>query len=143
MKDQIENRPENLKPPNFYRGCVDYGEQRPPHTRSAAELVRGWRGIKVYRDSDGRDCPHCDNSGGLVVPGFNQGSQRRAAMSTEARVIIDIADRQRKGVAKYGVSTEQNPLPLRDWLQHAYEEALDMAVYLKRAIEEIDREERQ
>jgi hypothetical protein len=42
------------------------------------------------------------------------------------------------GVAKYGTTVADNPLPLRAWLQHAYEETLDEAIYLKRAIEEID-----
>ena len=59
---------------------------------------------------------------------------------TEARVCADIAARQALGVRKYGVTVEANPLPLRDWLQHAYEETLDQAVYLRRAIEQIDRE---
>ena len=59
---------------------------------------------------------------------------------TEARVCADIAARQALGVRKYGVTVEANPLPLRDWLQHAYEETLDQAVYLRRAIQQIDRE---
>jgi hypothetical protein len=59
---------------------------------------------------------------------------------TEARVCADIAGRQALGVRKYGVTVEQNPLTLRGWLQHAYEETLDQAVYLRRAIEQIDRE---
>jgi hypothetical protein len=54
---------------------------------------------------------------------------------TEARVCEDIASRQRLGIAKYGVTVEQSDEKFRAWLQHAYEEALDMAVYLKRAIE--------
>lgn len=58
---------------------------------------------------------------------------------TEARVCADIARRQQHGLAKYGVSVEANPLQLRAWLQHAYEEHLDAAIYLRRAIEEIDR----
>ena len=58
---------------------------------------------------------------------------------TEARVCADIAHRQAHGLRKYGVSVEHNPLTLRQWLQHAYEEALDQAIYLKRAIEQIDR----
>lgn len=57
---------------------------------------------------------------------------------TEARVCVDITKRQAEGVAKYGVTVEANPLPLRQWLQHAYEETLDKAIYLRRAIEEID-----
>jgi hypothetical protein len=39
------------------------------------------------------------------------------------------------GIAKYGVTVEQSDEKFKAWLQHAYEEALDMAVYLKRAIE--------
>lgn len=58
---------------------------------------------------------------------------------TEARVVEDIASRQRVGLNKYGVSVEGNPLSLRQWLQHSYEESLDQSVYLRRAIEEIDR----
>lgn len=56
---------------------------------------------------------------------------------TEARVCADIAARQQRGVAKYSTTVEQNPLTLRQWLQHAYEECLDQAIYLKRAIEEM------
>jgi hypothetical protein len=55
---------------------------------------------------------------------------------TEARVCADIAERQRKGIAKYGTTVEQNPLTRQQWLQHAYEEALDLAVYLKRLIDD-------
>lgn len=60
----------------------------------------------------------------------------------EAAVCADIAQRQAKGIAKYGTTVADNPLPLRDWLQHAYEETLDKAVYLKRAIAEIDEQQR-
>ncbi len=62
-----------------------------------------------------------------------------APTGTEARVCADIARRQALGRAKYGTTVEANPLTLRQWLQHAYEEALDQAVYLRRAMEEIDR----
>lgn len=57
----------------------------------------------------------------------------------EAMVCADIAKRQALGIAKYGTTVSENPLDLRAWLQHAYEEALDMAIYLKRAMAEIDR----
>lgn len=60
------------------------------------------------------------------------------AQGTEARVIFDIMQRQQRGIEKYGTTVEQNPLPLRDWLQHQYEELLDAAVYCRRAIDEID-----
>lgn len=58
---------------------------------------------------------------------------------TEARVCQDIAERQSLGIRKYGTTVEDNPLKLREWLQHAYEETLDQAVYLRRAIEELDK----
>jgi len=60
---------------------------------------------------------------------------------TELRVCRLIAERQMRGVRKYGTTVEANPLTLREWLQHALEESLDHAIYLKRAIEQIDREE--
>ena len=56
----------------------------------------------------------------------------------EAEVCALIASRQRAGIAKYGMTVADNPLALRDWLQHALEEVLDHAVYLKRAINELD-----
>lgn len=58
----------------------------------------------------------------------------------EAVVCLDIALRQAKGIAKYGVTVANNTLTLREWLQHAYEETLDQAVYLRRAIDKIDQE---
>ena len=59
---------------------------------------------------------------------------------TEARVCELIASRQRFGLAKYGLTVEGNPLPLRQWLVHGLEEALDMAIYLARSIEELDKQ---
>jgi hypothetical protein len=58
---------------------------------------------------------------------------------TEKRVCEDIARRQAFGMGKYGISVEGNPLAVRQWLQHAYEEALDLAVYLRRTMEELDK----
>lgn len=63
-----------------------------------------------------------------------------AATGTEAAVCADIAARQALGIAKYGTTVAQNPLELRQWLNHQYEELLDAAVYCKRAIEEIDKQ---
>jgi hypothetical protein len=59
---------------------------------------------------------------------------------TEMLVCEDIAKRQQVGIKKYGTTVCANPLELREWLQHAYEECLDQAVYLRRAIQEIDKE---
>ena len=59
---------------------------------------------------------------------------------TEARVCEMIAKRQQLGIAKYGMTVAGNPLVLRQWLQHAMEEALDQAVYLARSIEELGKQ---
>jgi len=59
---------------------------------------------------------------------------------TELQVCQLIAERQMRGVEKYGTTVQANPLTLRDWLQHALEESLDHAIYLKRAIEELDKQ---
>ena len=56
----------------------------------------------------------------------------------EAEVCADISRRQAFGKNKYGTTVAENPLSLRAWLVHAFEEALDQAIYLKRAIAEID-----
>jgi len=58
---------------------------------------------------------------------------------TEARVCEDIVKRQQLGIAKYRMTVADNPLSLRKWLTHAYQECLDQAVYLKRSIEELDK----
>jgi len=55
----------------------------------------------------------------------------------EALVCADIAKRQEFGIKKYGVTVADNPLQLLQWLQHAYEEAMDQTVYLRRTIEEV------
>lgn len=52
----------------------------------------------------------------------------------------DLLERSQRGVTKYGVTLEREDLNLKEWLQHAYEETLDQANYLKRAILEIEAE---
>jgi len=55
-------------------------------------------------------------------------------------VCEDLKRRSEYGTKKYGTNLERKDLNLREWLNHAYEEALDTANYLKRAIMEIDKE---
>lgn len=50
----------------------------------------------------------------------------------------DLLERSQVGLGKYGVTLEREDLELKEWLQHAYEETLDQANYLKRAILEIE-----
>jgi hypothetical protein len=63
------------------------------------------------------------------------------ATGTEAQVIADISKRQQLGIKKYGTTVADNPLSLKEWLNHAYEESLDQAIYLRRAIAEIESNE--
>lgn len=62
------------------------------------------------------------------------------ATGIEALVCEEITLRQQKGINKYGTTVADNPLSLREWLQHALEESLDQAIYLRRAIAEIDKQ---
>jgi hypothetical protein len=65
-------------------------------------------------------------------------TRKSGPTGTESEVCADITRRQLFGISKYGTTVRDNPLTLRQWLQHAYEECLDQAVYLKRAMEEMD-----
>ena len=57
------------------------------------------------------------------------------ATGIELQVIKDIEARQELGINKYGTTVADNPLTEEQWLRHAYEEALYIAVYLKRLID--------
>lgn len=58
-------------------------------------------------------------------------------MTTEdpivAQVIADMIERSKQGIEHYGKTLARKDLTLSDWLKHAYEEALDKSLYLKRA----------
>ena len=47
-------------------------------------------------------------------------------------IIADLKEREAMGERKYGTSVDDAMLTQREWMQHAYEEALDFAVYLKK-----------
>jgi hypothetical protein len=53
----------------------------------------------------------------------------------------DLMVRSGKGFMKYGVLLSRTDIDLKGWLNHAYEEALDMANYLKRSIKELEKNE--
>lgn len=55
-----------------------------------------------------------------------------------AAVCADLEARSALGIVKYGTTLCRNPLTHREWLQHAYEETLDQANYLKCAILALD-----
>lgn len=47
-------------------------------------------------------------------------------------VIQDLQQREQRGLSKYGTTMDRTDLNHKEWLQHAYEEALDLALYLKK-----------
>jgi hypothetical protein len=47
----------------------------------------------------------------------------------------DLDKRAALGLKKYGVGLDRTDLTETDWIQHAYEEALDLSCYLRRLIE--------
>jgi hypothetical protein len=49
----------------------------------------------------------------------------------------DLDRRAAVGLKKYGVGLERTDLKEADWIQHAYEEALDLACYLRRLLEDV------
>ena len=53
----------------------------------------------------------------------------------EDKVINKIAARAQVGKDKYGVTMERKDLTRLQWLKHAQEEAMDMAIYLQKLIE--------
>ena len=51
---------------------------------------------------------------------------------TLEKVISDLRQREEKGIQTYGGTVDQANLTKEQWLQHAYEEALDLCIYLKK-----------
>lgn len=49
-------------------------------------------------------------------------------------IIDDLLAREDKGIKEYGTTMDRTDLTEIDWLQHAYEEALDLSIYLKKII---------
>jgi len=54
--------------------------------------------------------------------------------SIVASIIKQFEDRSVVGKKKYGTDLDRQDLSLLDYLQHAKEEAMDMALYLEKAI---------
>ncbi len=48
-------------------------------------------------------------------------------------VIDDMRQRESRGRKKYGTDMDRRDLEFNRWLRHAYEEALDLSLYLKKA----------
>lgn len=55
--------------------------------------------------------------------------------SIEEQVCFKILKRSEVGKVKYGVTMDRQDLNRLEWLKHAQEEAMDLAVYLQKLIE--------
>jgi hypothetical protein len=55
--------------------------------------------------------------------------------AVEDRVCLRLQERADAGLRKYGVTMERTDLSELEWLNHALEETLDLAVYLQRMID--------
>jgi hypothetical protein len=51
-------------------------------------------------------------------------------------VIVDMIMREKKGFSEYNHTLDRTDLTKEEWIQHAYEEALDLALYLKKIIKQ-------
>ena len=49
-----------------------------------------------------------------------------------AAVIEDMRSREAKGKEEYKTTLDRNDLNQDDWMRYAYEEALDLSLYLKK-----------
>ena len=49
-------------------------------------------------------------------------------------IIDDLLAREKKGLKEYGTTMDRTDLTEAEWIQHAYEEALDLSIYLKKII---------
>ena len=58
--------------------------------------------------------------------------------SIEEQVCFKILKRSEVGKKKYGTTMERGDLSSLDWLKHAQEEAMDLAVYLEKVIQELE-----
>ena len=57
-------------------------------------------------------------------------------MAIEEQVCYKILKSSEEGKKKYGVTMERKDLTELQWLRHAQEEAMDLAVYLEKLIQE-------
>ena len=70
---------------------------------------------------------------------YNRDNEEMVKDSIVEEVRTDLLRRSQLGINKYGVFLSREDVDLKGWLQHAYEEALDMANYLKRSIKELEK----
>jgi len=94
-------------------------EDSPCPVRHASAARYAEEGRKAYPVATGIEAMVCQGIRDRILPKFAE------------RLCVEIASRQRLGLAKYGTALKDNPASLRERLRHALEEALDLTVYLR------------
>jgi hypothetical protein len=90
-------------------------------------------------------CYTCNGAGRVQIyasPNENDwvGDGTRSPDANVEAVREALLRRSKVGLKKYGTTTDRTDLRQADWLRHAQEEALDLAVYLERLIQDLVRE---
>ena len=71
----------------------------------------------------------------IVISGLASDPKKREWRSGDKnvlRVIEQLEQREKKGLLKYGTTTERKDLSTVEWLQHLQEELMDAAVYIEK-----------
>lgn len=71
----------------------------------------------------------------MLLKGQRSKLQSLISKATDPIVLqncIELLERSKVGVEKYGTTLQQNALPKDQWIQHAKEEAMDFINYLER-----------
>lgn len=69
------------------------------------------------------------------------GSKHSIPSETLARLKRDLEVREILGHLKYGTTMDRTDLDVLDWVRHAREEAMDLAVYLTRLLTMLEEKE--
>jgi len=70
-----------------------------------------------------------------AIPDMETSNGSGAAIECEESVIQKIRLRRDAGRRKYGAAMERTDLTKLEWLRHAQEEAMDLAIYLEKLIQ--------
>ena len=62
---------------------------------------------------------------------FDKRQEKKNIDNNVENVCKALKEREKKGLKKYGVTTERTDLTTLDWIQHLQEELMDACVYLE------------